>query len=343
MLYILAGPDDFSLNQTLQDIKKGLGDAAALETCTTVLEGQRVSADELKNVVETVPFLAEKRLAIIYGLIERFETSTRSERPRSSRATQQDATPFVSCLSAIPETTVVIMVESEIPDMGKGRFKDLATKAEVKTFPLMKEPRLKPWVEKRIADLGGTISPAAVGALVQLVGSNLWVMANEIDKLAAFTNGRRMEEADVRSMVGYTQDVSVFAMIDAILDFKADLASAVLQKLLTQGAAPAYLLFMLDRQFRMIIRAKDMKAQGKLDNVIQSKLGLFNDFAFRRTMEQAGRYSMDRLRRIYDQLLEADVSMKTGRYEGDLALELLTAELCQRSSERQTKTLSVNP
>ena len=336
MLYILAGPDEFSLNQTLQDIKKSLGDAAALESCTSVLDGQKVSADELKNVVETVPFLADKRLVIINKLIERFESPARSERPRSSRATQQDATPFVSCLGAVPESTVVIIVESDVPDMAKGRFKDLGAKAEVKAFPLMKEPRLKPWVHKRVTDLGGTISPAAVDALVQLVGSNLWVMANELDKLGAFAMGRRIEDTDVRSLVGYTQDVNVFSMIDAILDFKADSATQVLQKLLSQGAAPAYLLFMLDRQFRMMIRAKDMKAGGIPDNIIQSKLGLFSDFAFRRTVEQAGRYSADRLRFIYDQLLEADISMKTGRYEGELALELLVAELCQRSSVRQT-------
>ncbi len=339
MLYILAGPDDFSLNQALRDIKNGLGDPAALETCTTVLEGQRLSADELKNVVETVPFLAEKRLAVIYGLIERFESSSRSDRPRGGKAGQQDPTPFVSCLSSLPDTTVVIMVESEAPDLAKGRFKDLASKAQVKMFPLLKEPRLKPWVQKRVTDLGGAISPAAVDALVQLVGSNLWAVANEVDKLAAFAAGRRIEEADVRTLVGYTQEVSVFSMIDAILEFRAESAGQILQKLLGQGAAPAYLLFMLDRQFRMIVRAKDMKAQGKPDGLIQSKLGLFNDFAFRRTMEQSARYSLERLRQIYDQLLEADVSMKTGRYEGELALELLVAELCQRSVAQPVRQL----
>jgi DNA polymerase-3 subunit delta len=331
LLYILAGPDDFSLNQALRDIKNGLGDAAALETCTTVLEGQRVSVDELKNVVETVPFLAEKRLAIIYGLIERFESASRSDRPRAGKAGPQDPTPFITCLGSAPDTTVVIMVESETPDLAKSRFKELVAKAQIKTFPLLKEPRLKPWVQRRVTDLGGTISPAAVDALVQLVGSNLWAMANEVDKLVACAVGRRIEEADVRSLVGYTQEVSVFSMIDAILEFRAESAAQVLQKLLGQGAAPAYLLFMLDRQFRMIVRAKDMKGQGKPDSIIQSKLGLFNDFAFRRTMEQAARYSLERLRKIYDQLLEADVSMKTGRYEGELALELLVAELCQRS------------
>ena len=334
MLHILAGPDDFSLNQALHDIKRSLGDPSILETCTAVLDGQKVSLEELRNVVETVPFLAEKRLAIVYGLIERYETSARPERSRSSRSPLQDAAPYVSCLTSIPDTTVVVLVESEIPDLVKGRFKDLSPKADLRTFPLLKEGRLKPWVERRVSDLAGSISPQAVDRLVQLVGSNLWVMANETDKLLAFAAGRRIEDADVKALVGYTQEVSVFALIDSILDFDAAAASSVLQRLLGQGAAPAYLLFMLDRQFRMIVRTKDMKEQKMGDGAIKTKLGLFSDFAYRRTVEQAGRYSFERLRAIYAQLLESDVSMKTGRYEGELAVELLIAELCQRSPAR---------
>ncbi len=331
MLHILAGPDDYSLNQALHSIKRSLGDPSTLETCTAVLDGQKVSVDELRNVVETVPFLAEQRLAIVYGLIERYETPVRPERSRPGRSPPQDAAPYVACLISIPDTTVVVLVESEIPDLAKGRFKDLSPKADLRTFPLLKEARLKPWVESRVADLGGSISPQAVDRLVQLVGSNLWVIANETDKLLAFASGRRIEDADVKSLVGYTQEVSVFALIDAILDFDAESASSLLQKLLGQGAAPAYLLFMLDRQFRMIVRTKGMKEQKAADNVIKAKLALFSDFAYRRTVEQAGRYSFERLRTIYGQLLESDVSMKTGRYEGELAIELLIAELCQRS------------
>jgi DNA polymerase III subunit delta len=334
LLHILAGPDDFSLSQALKAIKSELGDPAALASCTSVLEGQRVSADELKHVVETVPFLAEKRLVVVYGLIERFDSGGKTERSRSSKSAQQDVTPFVKCLAAVPETTVAIMVESEVPDLAKGKFKELGQIAQVKLFPMLKEQRLKPWVQKRVTDSGSTISPLAADLLLQFVGSNLWAMANEIDKLTAFAGGRRIEDEDVRTLVGYTQDVSVFALVDAILDFKPELAAQLLQQLLGQGAAAVYLLFMLDRQFRMMIRAKDMKDRGTADGVIQSKLAIFNEYRFRRTMEQAGRYSMERLKQIYFSLLEADLSMKTGIYEGELAMELLVAELCRPAAAR---------
>lgn len=45
-------------------------------------------------------------------------------------------------------------------------------------------------------------------------------------------------------------------------------------------------------------------------------------------MEQAQRYPMERLKQVYKRLLQADLSIKTGRFDGGLALNLLIADLC---------------
>ena len=165
--------------------------------------------------------------------------------------------------------------------------------------------------------------------LCQLVGGNLWAMASEIDKLVLFAEGRRIDAEDVRTLVSSAQDISVFAMIDAVVDSKAEAAGQLLQQLLRRGAAPAYLLYMLDRQFRMIIRAKELKAQRQSDTAVQQKLGIPASFALERTLAQAARYSMERLKQVYQQLLEADLSIKTGRFDGELALYLLVASLAR--------------
>jgi DNA polymerase III delta subunit len=59
-------------------------------------------------------------------------------------------------------------------------------------------------------------------------------------------------------------------------------------------------------------------------------LGLTSEFAWRKTTEQAERYPLERIKKVYHKLLEADISIKTGKYEGELALNILIAELCQR-------------
>jgi len=336
LLYILSGQDDFSLNQSLEEIKRDIGDLEIIAISTTALDGQQVTLDQLRTVCETLPFLAGKRLVIIRGLLERFEPKGKSRRQKKTpRLTnQQDEYKlFGSCITQIPDSTILVLLESRITNSNP-LFREIADKAVIKSFPLLRDAQLRQWIRKRVAEEGGNISPQAVELMAKLVGSNLWIMASEINKLILFTLGRRIEEEDVKMLTSYTQQDSVFAMIDAIVEFKAELAEQLLQQLLQRGAPPVYLLFMLSRQIQMIVRARELRNQGKPKTEIQNKLGFTSEFALRKTLEQASRYTLPRLKEVYYRLLEADLSIKTGKYTAELALNILVAELCQRGKTR---------
>ncbi|MFC1977286.1 DNA polymerase III subunit delta [Chloroflexota bacterium] len=329
-MYILSGQDDFSLTQSLEEIKREIGDQAVLVGSITTLDGQQVTLNQLRTICETVPFLAGKRLVIIKGLLERFDAKGRPGRQRkTTRTDQQDEYKSLGTyIGTIPDSTVVVLLESKIAG-NNPLFRELADKAVVKSFPLVRGTRLSQWVQKQVNEEGGSITPQAVGLLAKLVGSNLWAMASEINKLVLFTSGRRIEEDDVAALVSDAQQVNVFAMVDAIVEFKVELAGQSLQRLLQSGAAPAYLLVMLSRQVQLIVRAKELGKQRKPKTEIQNRLGLTSEFVLRKTLEQASRYSLPRLRGVYHQLLETDLSIKTGKYGGELALTILVAELCQ--------------
>lgn len=332
MLYILFGQDDFSLSQALEDIKRSIGDQSLLSANTTTFDGQQVNLDQLRAACETVPFLAEKRLVIVTGLLERFEPKSRPGRQKKTSRTPDQQSEYKSLgdyVSKIPGSTVLVLMDGSI-SRGNPLLKELLGKAEIKLFPLLKEAKLRQWIQKRVKEDGGSISAPAVELLARVVGGNLWIMANEIDKLVQFTSGRPIEERDVKVAVGYMQETNVFDMIDAILEFKAGVAEQLLEQLLQRGAAPAYLLVMLSRQVQMMVRAKELKKQGKHETEIQNRLGLTSEFALRKTLERADRYSMERLKEVYHKLLQADLSIKTGKYDGELALNILVAELCQQ-------------
>jgi len=332
LLYILFGEDDFSLTKSLGEIKQGLGDQSLLMANTSVLDGQQVTLDQLRAVVETVPFLAEKRLAIVQGLLGRFEPTTKPRRRKKATSPAEkeaEYKSFADCLTTIPEGTVLVLVDGKIKS-GNPLLKQLLPHAEVRSFPTLKGDKLLQWIKREVAEQGASISPEAVDLLAKLVGGNLWVMTNEITKLALFTSGRRIEVEDIKAVVSSAQETSVFAMVDAILDFKAGVAEQLLEELLQRGASAAYLLVMLSRQVRLVVRASALRRQRRADVEIQDRLGLTSEFVLRKTLDQAQRYPLERLREVYDKLLEADLSIKTGKYDGGLALNLLIAELCQQ-------------
>ena len=332
MLYILSGQDDFSLNQSLEEIKSRIGDKTTLDVNTTILDGHESNLDQLKAVCETVPFFSKRRLVIVNGLLERFEPKRKSTgKTKAVKLADQreDYKSFSSYFSNIPESTILVLVDSEVKS-NNPLLKELSSKAEARSFPPLRNSNLRQWIQQRVSEEGGTISSQAIDLLAQLVGSNLWIMASEINKLVLFASGRRIEEEDVAAVVSYAQEANVFAMVDAIIALKAGVAEQLLHQLLQRGAAPAHLLAMLARQVRLIVQGKELMRQGRPEKEIQNRLGLTSEFALRKTLEQAEKYSWERLKEVYNKLLEADLSIKTGRYDGELTLNILLAELCQQ-------------
>jgi DNA polymerase-3 subunit delta len=190
-------------------------------------------------------------------------------------------------------------------------------------------------MQARAKSLGCSISAPALQLLSELVGGNLGLLAIEIDKLCLYAQGRIVEDKDVKSLVAYAQETNVFNMVDAILERNASKATRLLNQLEDEGAAPAYLLFMITRQIRMVIQVKDMLQQKQASADIGYTLGIASDYVLQKVREQARAHEMVQLKAIYRKLLDADISIKTGKIKGDrgeLALELLVCELCEERS-----------
>ena len=334
MLYILSGEDDFSITRELDSIKRGIGDPEMLATSTNTLDGKQVTVDELRAVCESAPFLSEKRLVIVQGLLEKFAVRAPATSSKSAKKTEHQPAAgeaFANFIIKLPNSTVLILIEDELKDTNP-LLKLISFKAIRKSFPLLKAPELRQWVNKRVAEESGTISPQALNLLIGLIGSNLWVMSSELNKLVSYAYGRQIEEKDVKALVSYTQEIKVFTLVDVIMESNAREAETLLQQLLQQGATAPYLLAMLYRQMRLIVRAREMKRQGLKEPEMRQRLGIASEYVVRKTLEQANRYSIPRIKQVYQQLLDTDIAIKTGKYTEELALNILIAELCQRAS-----------
>jgi DNA polymerase-3 subunit delta len=333
LLHVLIGEDDFSLRQALEDIKKATGDPAALLPNTIVLDGRTVAPEQIRNSCETIPFLAEKRLVVVEGLLERFEPSRKNDQKKSSRQAGlvEEMKKIVAIAKAVPPFTELVIIGGGVK-MSNPLLSELSALTKVTSFPLLRQTQLGPWIENRVKQSGGNISLRAVKALARFVGNDLWTMANEVDKLIVYTAGRLIEEADVKMVVSYAREEKIYEMTDAVIEFRSGAAQEALQQLLQQGVAPAYLLASLSLQVRTLFLVREMRASGQSRHEIQQKLGRLTDFQMSKAWEQSEKCSPARLRELYHRLLETDISIKTGIMEGEIALNILVAELGQRGS-----------
>jgi len=327
MLYVLYGQDAFSLDQAVEKIKADLGDRELVATNTTSLEGQHLTFSELRNKCAAAPFLSSCRLVIVDGLLGRFEL--KQSRPRSSKGKSGNGLGewegLASYIGQMPETTVLMLVDREI----KGQnplLKKIAPLAEVRTFPLLRGSSLKAWIQQRVKEEGGNITPQAVNLLAELIGGDLWAMNGEIQKLILYSQNRPISEDDVKLLVSYVQEANIFALVDAVAEGRTELAQRLLHRLYHEGMPPTHILAMITRQFRLIALAQDLpKRLSRLQ--IQERLGLKKNYALDKTLNQAKLYDFEGVKLIYDKLLETDSAIKTGKYSDKLALELLVTEL----------------
>jgi len=332
VLYILYGKDVFSLQQALEEIKNELGNKEMLEVNTSVLDGQQLRLSQLVDACSTVPFLCPCRLVIVKGLLGRLETKFGAERRTArSKAKNNSAleewTGLAEYIKQMPPTTLLVLIDGEVK-AGNRLMKSLAPLAKIKSFPPLNDRSLSDWVQGRIKEGGGNISPAALKLLVGLVGADLWVMSGEIDKLLAYCSGQVITEDDVKQLTSYAREVNIFALVDAILEGRRSQAQQLLHRLLRDGASPAYILAMITRQLRLIVMAKDLGRKKSRTGILNS-LEPISDFSLDKAARQAEAFTLERIKEAYHKLLETDVAIKTGKYEGDLALDLLVVELGQ--------------
>ncbi|MFA5374946.1 MAG: DNA polymerase III subunit delta [Dehalococcoidia bacterium] len=338
MIYVLYGHDEFSLHEELNYIKNGLGDREALATNTNEFDGKQVAPGQLLDACKAMPFLGTHRLVIVDGLLSRFEKGAKTTKGSDGAEEEQEKVmpkkgwraewgELQQKLSDVPPTTVLVFIDGDVKK-GNLLLKQLAPSAQVRQFSELKGNSLSEWIRNRVKGGGGSIAPEAVKLLAAYAGDNLWVLASEIDKLILFTGGKRIEEKDVKEVVSYAREANIFTMVDALIEGRSATAVPLLQQMLDEGAAAPYILFMITRQVRLLVEVKELINLKCNRNEIRDRMGINNDFVLNKALEQSRNYSMERLEQIYRKILETDISIKQGIWKGDLALDLLVAELC---------------
>jgi len=327
MFYLFHGEDEFSRSETLAALKEKMGDPGLAELNITIFDGSKVTLSDLQHACDSVPFMAERRLVIVEGLLTRLEP--RGEERALSAWQKEYLEGLTQYLKRLPETTRLVFVENK-PITEHHPVHRLALAEErghVKEFEPPQGRQLNRWIEERVQKKGGQIEAAAIEELAAFVGNDLRLLDQEIEKLVAYVNwARPISEDDVRLLVSYVQEANVFEMVDALGQRNAQQAAKLLHQLLDDGEHPLALLGMIVRQFRILIQVKELTERGLSQQKMASQLRL-HPFVVKKAVRQAMNFSMEQLEAIYGRLLETDVAIKTGQMDQMLALDMLVMEV----------------
>ena len=151
--------------------------------------------------------------------------------------------------------------------------------------------------------------------LVSLVGSDMWKLNNEINKLVVEEEGV-IEIDKIKELVSENFNDNIFELTDAVAEKNKKTFLYLLERHLRSGTDSSYLLSMLIRQFRILLQAKSILEENPYANLsTELKIPFFVE---KKIKNQAGKYSLDQLKKIYGQLVAIDIELKTSYFDPEL-------------------------
>ena len=331
MIYVFHGDDDFSASEAARALIEAVGPDDLREANVAQLDANGFTVERFGSAAMVVPFLADRRLVMVRGLLASVAGQRTARRGR--RGGDGDSGTLVTALSTLlgelPPTTDVVFFDGRLTAANPllAAIKELGPDAAVvREFPTLRRDALAAWVRERAARKGAAIASSAVTDLVEQVGPNLWAMDGEIEKLAIYCGDRPITSEDVQALVSGARELSVFELVDAIMAKRPGAALTAMERLLQGGATGPYLISMVARQARMVALAQALAASGVPQQAWGPRIGTTSEFVVRKTADQARGFTPDAVRGLYRLLLETDLAMKTGDIADDVALTELLAQ-----------------
>ncbi|HHY56396.1 MAG TPA: DNA polymerase III subunit delta [Chloroflexi bacterium] len=348
MIYLLLGADEYLTAEWLATQKAMLGDPELAGLNTVELSGGQTNAAQVLGEAAMMPFLCERRLLIVYGLLDAYEKRMAASKSDTA-AIYMEMAQLLDGLRSVPETCVLVFVDNSV-DKRRGLWKgyvlpaadghaerridglEALIKAGVVQQEILTAPdarTLPTWLQARARARNIAIDGAAVAMLCNFVGANLRQLDNELEKLALYTDGRPITAQDVRIMVADVSEELVWNLTDALSQRQGAKAMHALRELRRNDQSPIYLLSMIARQYRMLVEIKSVLATGQNNpDAIAKQLG-YSAYPVKKAMQLVPQFTFEELEDILERLLEVDMAMKTGA-DQDTELDLLIADLAAR-------------
>ena len=266
--------------------------------------------DQILGAARELPLFSNLRIVVVKNC-ERLHATT--------------AKRLLSYLSDPCETTCMVFVA---PGLDKrSEFRKSFDEGSAVEFYRLREEELIARIRRRALSLGKRIDDEAVHFLIETSQGDLRLIYAELDKASTFASEN--EEITLKELEELSLSTSnIFILCNALGERKLDKALKSLEKAILGKEAPVKILATLATHMRKLIRAREMLKEGKEEGVITKALNI-HWRERERFIQQAREFPEDRLRYIFDSLLECDLALKTSGLADRLHLERFIIELCR--------------
>ena len=225
-----------------------------------------------------------------------------------------------------PDTTFFVFVEEEIDKRSK-LYKAIAkSEGNAVEFSTQSDDTLARWVGGRIKKEGKGMTQAAYNLFIAKTGTDMENIDKELEKLLCYCLEKdTIEEDDVEAVTTEQIQNKVFDMVDAISNHNQRKALDLYYDLLALKEPAMRIMFLITRQFQMLMIVKSMSGRGFGNKDIASRAGC-PEWAVRKYQAQGRGYSLEQLKKAVSDGVSYEEAVKTGRMNDQLAVEMFIVQ-----------------
>ena len=298
MITTLTGNNFFGLKHRLDE----LTDRFVLKYGELALErfdGEEADAQDIIDSLQNLPFLAQKKLVVI----------------RNGGVNNQLAEQIEQIISSIGDNTDVIFHEPQI-DKRTAYFKVLKTKTNFEEFNELDTNNLTKWLIEEAKKKQAKLNLTDANYLVECLGTNQSLLANELDKLLLYEPA--ITRLNIDLLTDPTPQSKIFDLLDAAFGGRKEQALRLYDEQRAQKVEPQAILAMITWQLQQIAIAK--MAGNRSITEVSKDTGL-KEYPLRKAKNLADKLNHKQLKKMVSEALEIDYRAKTTALNMDEALK----------------------
>ncbi len=259
-VFFFCGEEDYLKRHYLSELRRTLQSDETLAVFNHIqLEGETLDLNALEDAASTPPFMADYKLIEWRLLVP-------------DKMKEEDLSALEEIVSRVREsgdTCLVFTVAEDAFDVGRlpkkpsALYTRLDKMLSLVYFAQSSDSDLIGWIARHLKKDGLLISTAAARAILLRCGHSMTVLSGEVDKLACLAlarGGTEVTEKDVAEIVSPCEEFDAFALSNALLEGKTEIAYRCLRDLRLRRVEPLSVLGSLVRfysELTLICRLRD--------------------------------------------------------------------------------------
>lgn len=316
--YVFCGLDEEFIKDGIDLIVKREVPEELKDLNLIKIDGMNTTFDEIMNACETMPFMGEKKIVIVY------RASFLQDKSDSSGTKVYNE--IKNYVSDLPPYTVLIMYyllndKRDRPNKNK-KMSTLEKYLPVVHCDKLKKDKYLKKVSDIFKEKGKQIERVELAYFCEKVQNNFDIIKREADKLICYCDGRDIKKADIDLLIASSSEEDVFDLVELIAIKKVDKAIDIMKEILYKSDQHMLIISAIQKHFLRLYEIKLKVLNGKRVDDIMKEYRL-PQFVCEKLISQTSRFTERQLSELIKLCVKTETKLKSTGIDKSMEMEFL--------------------